>query len=79
MFVDPCTNLLREIDRNINRARLAAHFVGQLMAMVLLALSAVAARLATAALERNQTGGQQRFASGICLTRLSSIRRILVG
>src|SRR5208282_1875407 len=63
MFVDPSPNLLREIDRNIDRARLAAHVVGQLMAMVLLARSAVAARLAAAALERNQTGGQHRFAS----------------
>src|SRR3974390_3127516 len=63
MFVDPCANLLHEIDWNINRARLAAHLVGQLMTMVFLAFGTVAARLAATAVKRDQTGSQQRFAS----------------
>src|SRR3974390_992898 len=64
MFVDPCTNLLREINRNIYRVRLATHLVGQLMCVVPLTGSTVAARLATAAFDRNETGSEHRFASG---------------
>ena len=79
MFVDPCGHLLREMDRNINRAGLAVYFVGQLVGTVLLPLSTVTARLAAAGSTETRLAASTGLRAATCSTRLSSIRRILVG